>query len=419
MPASLLVEDDERQRMLLTEEHAVESHEVGAAPNAREALAPVATSFRTQGDIGMNWSLKLGRIFGINFRVHVTFLLLLFFVFFSASAKGGAEAGTRAVLFICAVFACVLIHELAHSLIARRFGKEATSITLLPIGGVATMEEMPEKPTQEIAVAIIGPFINLVIAGVLYAFIGQWSGIAEPSFAPDSARAFFASLIAVNVMLAIFNLIPAFPMDGGRVLRGLLALKMDYVQATSTAVLIGQGFAMLFIFFGIFGNLWLVLIGFFLYMGAGSEKQHVMLRAVLRGVTARDAMVTDFRAVRPDERLSQVLERIYHGCQDDFPVIGDEGLVGVLTRNRILAAVHEKGVEVPVSEVMDRDFEVIDPGAPLEDVYRRLVTGQNAAAAVMEGGQLRGLICDGSIGRHFAIRAALRGLEPVPDGAPT
>ena len=162
----------------------------------------------------MQWSYDFGKIFGINFRIHVTFLLLLLFIFVSGLFQRGFEQAVRAVLFICAVFACVLIHEIGHSLIARRYGKEAKSITLLPIGGVATMEEMPEKPSQEIAMSIVGPFINLAIAAILYLFVGAWAGVGVPNLYPDSVSEFFAGLIGVNIILAIFNLIPASPMDG-------------------------------------------------------------------------------------------------------------------------------------------------------------------------------------------------------------
>jgi Zn-dependent protease/CBS domain-containing protein len=359
----------------------------------------------------VRWTFKLGKIFGINFRIHVTFLLLLYFIFVSGWSQRGPAEAMRAVLFICAVFACVLIHELGHSLIARRFGKEAKSITLLPIGGVATMEEMPEKPSQEIAMSLVGPFINLALAGILYLFIGRWAGIGVPNLYPDSARTFFAGLIGINIILAIFNLIPAFPMDGGRVLRGVFALKMDYVRATSIAVSIGQAVSLFFIFFGIFFNWWLALIGLFLYIGAGGEKQQVMLRSVLHRVPASEAMATDFRSLRPDELLSRSLEHVYHGCQEDFPVVGDRGIVGLLTRARILAAIHEKGVDVPVSEVMDRNFISINPRVPLDEVYRRLLSSHKTAAAVLDNGQLKGMLCLDGISRYFMIQAALKGIK--------
>ncbi|MFH1672953.1 MAG: site-2 protease family protein [Pseudomonadota bacterium] len=360
----------------------------------------------------MQWSFKLGKIFGIDFRIHVTFLFLLLFIFFAGLSRGSPAYAMRAVLFICSVFASVLIHELGHSLIARRFGKEATSITLLPIGGIATIEEMPEKPSQEIAMSIVGPLINLAIAGILYLFVGRWSGVRVPDLYPDSAQAFFGGLIGVNIVLAVFNLIPAFPMDGGRVLRGILALKMDYNRATSLAVFIGQAVSMFFIFYGIFFNWWLALIGFFLYVGAGGEKQQVMLRSVLHQVPASEAMATDFQSLRPDEPLARALEHAYHGCQEDFPVVGDKGgLKGILTRTGILAAIHEKGVELPVSEVMDRNFFSVAPSTPLDEVYRRLLSTRKTAAAVVDGDRLKGMLCLDGIGRYFMVQTALKGKE--------
>jgi Zn-dependent protease/CBS domain-containing protein len=359
----------------------------------------------------MQWSFKLGKIFGIDFRIHVTFLFLLLFIFFAGLSRGSPADAMRAVLFICAVFASVLIHELGHSLIARRFGKEATNITLLPIGGLATIEEMPEKPSQEIAMSIVGPFINLAIAGILYLFVGRWSGVRVPDLYPDSAQAFFGGLIGVNIVLAVFNLIPAFPMDGGRVLRGILALKMDYSRATSLAVFIGQAVSMFFIFYGIFFNWWLALIGFFLYVGAGSEKQQVMLRSVLHQVPASEAMATDFQSLRPDEPLARALEHAYHGCQEDFPVAGDKGIQGILTRMDVLSAIHEKGVDLVVSEVMDRNFLSVDPHTPLDEVYKRLLSNHKTAAAVVEGGRLTGMLCLDGISRYFMVQTALKGKE--------
>jgi Zn-dependent protease/predicted transcriptional regulator len=362
----------------------------------------------------MSWSIPLGRLFGIRFRVHLTFLLLLGFIFVTGAAQKGTKGGLTAALFICAIFACVVIHELAHSLIARRFGKEVKSIILLPIGGLANMEEIPEKPSQEILMAAVGPLINLVIAAVLYLAVGSWTGVGEPNIYPADAREFVAGLIGANIILAIFNIIPAFPMDGGRVLRGILAVKLDYVQATSVAVAVGQALAMVFIFVGLLSNWWLALIGFFLYIGAGSEKQHVILRAALRGVAAEDVMVTDFTRIRPDERLAQVIERVYHGCQDDFPVLDDSGLCGVLTRNRLLAAIHENGLEVTVADVMDKDYLRVTAEMPLEKVYKQLLAQQKTAAAVLKNDQLIGIICHDSIGRLLAIRSALSGIDTPP-----
>ena len=339
----------------------------------------------------MGWSINIGKIFGIRFRIHITFFLLLFFIFISVLDQFGINRALLATLLICAVFVCVLIHEIGHSLIAGRFGKETKSITLLPIGGVATMEEMPEKPVQEIAMAIVGPFINLAIAGILYIFVGHWTGIGEPNLYPDSVKTFFAGLIGINIMLAVFNMIPAFPMDGGRVLRGILAIKMDYVKATSTAVFIGQAMSMLFIFFGLFYNWWLALIGLFLYIGAGSEKHQVLLKSVLRQVPVSEAMTTDFLTLRPDEPVRHVIEHFHHGRQDDFPVVGEDGVEGILTRDRILASIHEKGLDVPVSEIMDKTIISVAPNTPLDEVYKELLSSKKTAMIVAEAGRIEGM----------------------------
>jgi len=359
----------------------------------------------------MKWSINAGSIFGIKLRIHLTFFLLLLFVFAQVSSEYGVRAGVMSVLFICAVFACVVIHEVGHSLIARRFGKEAKSITLLPIGGVAAIDQMPVKSGQEIAVSLIGPLINLVIAGFLYILFGAKTGVSLPNLYPQSAQAFLAGLIGVNIMLAVFNLIPAFPMDGGRVLRGLLALKMDYVQATIWAANIGQAIAVFFIFFGMFFNFWLALIGIFLYLGAGSEKQQVILQSLLAEVPASEAMTTQYSTLKPDNSLVEALERFGRGCQQDFPVIDDSGLQGILTRDRILAAIHTKGLNVPVCEVMDKTFAIVSSRMGLDQVYRIFLSGNKTAVAVMDEGQLKGIIGLDGISRYFMVKAALKGVD--------
>jgi len=353
----------------------------------------------------MNWSFNIGKIFGIRFRIHVTFLLLVLFIFASVANQYGFQRGLLATLFICAVFACVLIHEIGHSLIARRFGKEVKNITLLPIGGVATMEEMPEKPSQEIVMSLIGPLINLAIAGILYAIVGRWTGIGVPTLQPDSSRSFLAGLIGINI-------IPAFPMDGGRVLRGILAMTMDYVTATSIAVAIGQILAMLFIFYGVFFNWWIAIIGLILYIGAGGEKQQVILKSVLHSVPAGEAMTTTFRTLRPDEPIARALEHFYHGCQDDFPVVGEAGIEGILTRDRILATIHDKGVNVPVSDVMDRDFASVSLLTPLDEIYKKSMSGDKTAVAVVDGSTVKGMVCLDGISRFLAVKAALSHAGP-------
>lgn len=228
----------------------------------------------------MKWSINAGRIFGIKFRIHVTFFLLLLYVFFSDIKEGFGQAGLS-VLFVCAIFACVVIHELSHSLVARRFGREPKSITLLPIGGVAEIDLMPTKPSQEIAISIVGPITNILIA-ILLALLGglKLASAIEKSNLTVS-QSFLTNLIAANIVLAVFNLIPALPMDGGRVFRSILALKFGFLRATLWAVAIGKVIALLFIVLGFRYDPWLALIGFFIFSGANNEKQQAIYLTML------------------------------------------------------------------------------------------------------------------------------------------
>lgn len=356
----------------------------------------------------MRWSISLGKIFGINFRIHITFFLLLFFVFVSVLGSNGLSAALTETLFICSVFICVLIHEIGHSLIARRFGKEAKSITLLPIGGVSALEEMPEKPAQEILMAIIGPFINIVIAAVLFIFVRRMGSVKELALISTTPANFLPNLVTVNIFLAVFNLIPAFPMDGGRVFRGFLALWMDFVSATQAAVFVGQAIALFFIFSVFLGaSIWLPVIGIFLFLAASGEKHDVVLRSLLHNLPISEVMTTEFISLRPDQPLSVALEHFHHGSQNDFPIIGDSGLEGILTRDRILSSIHQTGTNVPVSEVMDKTFIAVDAGMPLDEVYRKLLLNHKTAVAVIEGDKVAGMVCLDGISKYFMIKSAL------------
>jgi len=346
----------------------------------------------------MRSSVNIGRIFGIKFEIHVTFFLLLAVMFFSDWGQRGLAGAAVSTLFLCAIFVCVVIHELGHSLVARRFGKQARSITLLPIGGVASLDSIPEKPSQEIAMAIVGPLINLVIAAGLYLVIGGWTGEGELNLAPTSMRGFFGGLMGVNVMLAVFNLIPALPMDGGRVLRAILATRMDYVRATGIAAFVGQAIATFFIVFGLFRNFWLAFVGLFIYAGADSEKRHASLQSLLRKVSASEAMTCDFVTLRPDQPIRDAVEQFYQTGQEDYPVVDGSHLSGLLTHDCILAGVREKGVDAPVAEVMDRDVVVVRPETSLEEVCKAMVAKGKTSAIVVDAGQIKGIVPGGPMG---------------------
>jgi len=251
---------------------------------------------------------------------------------------------------------------------------------------------------------LIGVFVMAFIIDVLAGVFG-----ARRNF--DNAMRVSAYAPTAAWVVGVFNLIPAFPMDGGRVLRGILSLKMGFLRATTAAVFIGQGFSMFFIFYGLFFNWWLSLIGIFLFIGAGGEKQHVMLQSVLHRVSAGEVMAKDFHSLRLDDPLTRALEHIYHGCQQDFPIVGSEGIEGVLTRMGILAVIHDKGVNIPVSEVMDRQFNYVDPQTPLDEVYQYLLSHNKTTMPVLENGQLKGMISLDGISRYLMIQAALKGVQ--------
>src|SRR5271166_356707 len=219
----------------------------------------------------MRSSLKVASIFGIEVRIHLTFLLFLIWIWFSYYQVAGFEGAVQGVLFILALFACVLLHEFGHAFAARGFGIETPDITLLPIGGVARLSRIPEEPWQELVVAIAGPLVNVVIAAALILVIHTNATLEQLEYLESPRIELLAKLASVNVMLVLFNLIPAFPMDGGRVLRALLAMAMPYARATQIAAWIGQGLAVVFGIFGIFYNPWLIFIAYFIFVGARQE----------------------------------------------------------------------------------------------------------------------------------------------------
>ena len=272
----------------------------------------------------MKWSWKLGTVAGIGLYVHGTFLLLLGWVGLSHWIEGGSAAAALAgVGFVVALFACVVLHELGHALTAQRFGIRTRDITLLPIGGVARLERMPDDPRQEVAVALAGPAVNVVIAAALYLWLSLSETLRPLAALSVTGGPVLQRLMVVNLSLAVFNLLPAFPMDGGRVLRALLAMRMDYTRATQLAAQVGQAMALLFGFVGLFANPFLLFIAFFVWIGAAQEASMVQMRSALGGIPVSRAMLTDFETLAPGDPGRRVLDLIIAGSQSDFPVVED------------------------------------------------------------------------------------------------
>lgn len=349
----------------------------------------------------MAWSFQIGKVFGIPLRLHLTFILLLLLIGFSPGNRFGG-GGLLGVLFVVALFACVVIHELSHSLVARRYGIPVREIVLLPIGGVAMMERMPDDPRQELNVAIAGPAASIALAIVLSALAFSLYGGGPLLHPMQQGLSFFLGRIAwVNVLLAAFNLLPAFPADGGRVLRSLLAMRMDYARATQIAATVGQTFAIILGFFGLFMNLWWLLIAVFLFLGATSENTQVQLRSALAGVPARAAMVSEFRSLDKDETLYEAFAHASRSYQHDFPVTDDGRLVGLVTRQALISGMHELGGDATVAEVMLKGPCAVGPEESLAQLYDRIAGGTCPVAAVMAGDTLLGLVTPDSVNQYL------------------
>jgi stage IV sporulation protein FB len=341
-------------------------------------------------------SIQIGRILGIPLRVHVTFLILVLVIGVGGYLAGGREQGPAqalwSMLFIVAIFACVVLHELAHSLVARSYGVRVESITLLPIGGVAAMEEMPRAPREEGLMAIAGPLMSLAIAGALYGVIHLLHYAGPTTFVGGP---WLQMLFEANLIIAGFNLLPAFPMDGGRVLRAVLASRMDHVEATNIATSVGQVMAVLIGLAGLFvfhGNLWLLVIAIFIFVGAGQEGKQVRVQAVLERITAGQAMATRFETLPRDATLGVALAYATQGYQHDFPVVEGDTIVGIVTRQDLLTGLHHLGAQHTVGEVMSTNVCQVPPGANMADVYRRLAQGACGVILVREADRIIGLV---------------------------
>jgi Zn-dependent protease len=324
------------------------------------------------------------------------------------------------VVFILALFACVLLHELGHSLAARRYGIPTRDITLLPIGGVARLERMPEKPGQELVVALAGPAVNVAIAAALFGWLAVTEGLAPLAQLTVAGGPMLERLLAANVMLVVFNLIPAFPMDGGRVLRALLASRMEYTRATQIAAGVGQGLAFVFGFVGLFSNPMLLFIALFVWIGASQEASATQMKAALAGTPIRAAMLTDFRTLGSGDKLADAVRLVLSGSQQDFPVMEQGQVAGILTRGDMLVALAEHGHDHPVTGPMRRDFLTTDYTEMLEVAIGRLQECGCHTMPVIHEGELKGLLTMDNLGEYFLIQAAIRkrgsGSGVAPDG---
>lgn len=330
-------------------------------------------------------------------------------------AEGATPAAALAgVVFILTLFVCVVLHEFGHALMARRFGIQTKDITLLPIGGIARLERMPEKPKEELLVALAGPAVTLVIAVLLFLWL-YLSKTIEP-ITQDAALkgSFLSRLMLVNVFLLLFNMLPAFPMDGGRVLRALLAGRMEYARATRIAAYIGQGLAVIFGIVGFFVNPFLILIALFVWIGAAQEAGLSQVKSALSGIPIRSAMVTDFKTLAPGDPISRAAELILAGSQVDFPVLENGRVAGILTREDLLLALAQKAEGEPIQKYMQTRFETLSITESLDSAFSRFQQCECRTMAVLDNGKLAGLLTMDNLGEFMMIQTARKTQKAFP-----
>jgi Zn-dependent protease/CBS domain-containing protein len=315
----------------------------------------------------MRWSVTLGSIGGSVIRIHIIFLLLLVWIGAIYYREGGIQVAAQATILILIIFLCVLLHELGHIFAARCFGVTTRDATLWPFGGIATMERIPEKPSQEIVVALAGPAVNAVIAAALLLWLGSHFDPENLIQIDDPAVPMAIKVAGANIMLVAFNMIPALPLDGGRVLCTLLAMRVGNALATEITADIGQGFAVAFGILGIFYNPLLLIIAVFVFLAASGEAANTQLRAMAHGTLVSDAMVTEFHSLGTSATINDAIEALIHTAQTEFPVVDEFGhLLGVLAHDGIIKVLYERGASTPVLEAMQADVPTVPAQAKLD-----------------------------------------------------
>lgn len=359
----------------------------------------------------MKASLNLGSISGIKIIIHWTFLLLILWIVFDELKRGGTtESVLFNVAFVLAVFVCVVLHELGHALAAKYFGVKTRKITLFPIGGMASLDKIPESPKQELLVVIAGPLVNVIIAILLYLIL-PIQELINMSFVESletlsnlTLQNFLLYLFIVNVGLVIFNIIPAFPMDGGRILRALLAMRIDRVKATQMASSIGQFIAIIFLLVGLLYNPFLVLIALFIFLGAFGENQMVLHLSLLKGHTVEDAMMINITIFKPEDSIDLVVDKIISGTEINFVVVKDSIIKGVLYHQDII---ENSSKNVLVKDVMETNFKVLDVDDDLKELYSIIQSKKKSFFPVVENKKLVGAIDYINLNEYILLQSKL------------
>lgn len=366
----------------------------------------------------MGWSFKIARVRGIDIKVHATFFLILVFgalQWAGSTPSNPLEGALFGVVLMILLFTCVTLHELGHSVMAQAFGINVREIVLLPLGGVALIAKMPEKPVQELLIAVAGPLVNVAIAIILFIVTGgigidlmnlqdMLVTLREPSL-----TTLLVWLLFANVALVIFNLIPAFPLDGGRILRAILAMGLGYPQATRIASIIGQVAAVLLGIWGIAtGQLLLTLIALFIFFSAGQERGIAESKTVLTTLRVGDAYNKHALSLQIGDRVSTVVDYILTSYQPDFAVLQGNNIIGIVTRNDVLQTLASDGTDRYVTEIMQREFLRVDANKSLDEVREILSENGARLAAVFDESRYLGLVSVEDISEAFIVLSFTR-----------
>ena len=365
-----------------------------------------------------SWSIGVGRIFGVEIRIHLSFVFLLLFIWVMEAANKTTNPG-RGLLLAAIVFGSVVLHEVGHALVAAHCGLTPRALILLPIGGISVLDSAADGGSatrlplwkREVRTAIAGPLVNLLVAFI--------SGSIVLAIAPEvhlvmrplvHSAHLLRSLVWVNAVLAALNLLPAYPLDGGRIVRAVFARRMDAVYATRRAVTVGQGFAVAFMLAGFMSNVWLVVIGIFLFLATQLEERSVVFQSVLDSVRMEEVMLTDFVTLSPADTLEAALSKAVHSLQDDFPVIRGSDMVGVISRKKILEALQNDGNGY-VQAFMNRVYEVAQKGESLASAFRKLTSRGLTIIPVVDNQRLVGIVTLQNLMHSMSLLAETRKLR--------
>jgi Zn-dependent protease/CBS domain-containing protein len=360
----------------------------------------------------MGWSFRVARAAGIDIKIHVTFFLILILGAVQYGMPYGASGAVYGVLLMILLFVCVTLHELGHSIAAQRFGIPVREIILLPLGGLALLSRNPEKPWHELIIAAAGPLVNVAIAAILFLVTG--AAAAAGSFdlnalqqnAPPSFSSLLIWLLQANVFLVLFNLIPAFPLDGGRIFRAVLAMFMPAQRATRIAATTGQGIAILLGVLGVAtGNFGLVLVAVFVFFGAGQENAEGQARTMLITKKVGDAYNRHALTLEISDRVSKVVDYILTSYQPDFAVMQGSRLLGIVTRDDVLRALATEPRDMYVTGIMQREFVRVQPDLTLDQVRALMAEKSTRTVAVFEGEEYLGLVSIDDISEALAVLA--------------